>query len=182
MRYVQTVPSPRAALLVWLLIALPPGHAAAESEPGRPTVPVATDAAIAELRATLEQQGALLEQQSRMLEAQARQIDALRQRVEAMAPATASLTLPAAAASAQAPAAAAPRSADAQDPQRLPEMPPAVVSAGDFPRSIGIPGTGSRVQDWRPGTDDAGEFVRPVGHRRPLRDIVHPGGRRAGAW
>jgi hypothetical protein len=29
MRYVQTVPSARAALLSWLLMALPPGQAAA---------------------------------------------------------------------------------------------------------------------------------------------------------
>jgi hypothetical protein len=110
---------------------------------GHPSLPVATEAAIAELRATLEQQGALLEQQSRMLEAQARQIDVLRQRLETMAPTTVSRTLPATATAvgAQAPTAAPPPSAGVQDPQRIPEMPAAVVSAGDFPRSIGIPGT-----------------------------------------
>ncbi len=139
MRYTHTVPLARAALLACVLVLLPLARADAQSSV---VAESATETAIAELRAAVLQQGAIVERQSRMLEAQAREIDALRRRISEITPSPPppSETPTATGAWAPASAAAAPATGN-QGPQRIPEMPAAIVSAGDFPGSIAIPGT-----------------------------------------
>ena len=108
-----------------------------------------TDAAIAELRQLLADQRAALDRQARIIEEQGRTLAALQQRVEGTnrsteerlaleVPAT---TTAAAATGAQAPVPQQPTSRTAAEP--TPDLPAMVVSAGDFPGSIRIPGTES---------------------------------------
>ena len=108
-----------------------------------------TDAAIAELRQLLADQRAALDRQARIIEEQGRTLAALQQRVEGTnrsteerreleVPAT---TTAAAAVGAQAPVPQQPTSRTAAEP--TPDLPAMVVSAGEFPGSIRIPGTES---------------------------------------
>ena len=108
-----------------------------------------TDAAIAELRQQLADQRAALDRQARIIEDQGQTLAALQQRVEAAnrsteerreleAPAS---TAAAIAVVAQAPVPQQPASRTAADP--TPDLPAMVVSAGEFPGSIRIPGTES---------------------------------------
>ena len=90
-----------------------------------------TDAAIAELRQLLDDQRAALDRQARIIEEQGRRLAALQQRVEGTN----------AAVGTQAPAPQQPASRTAAEP--APDLPTLVVSAGDFPGSIRIPGTES---------------------------------------
>lgn len=112
---------------------------------GTPIEPVfaqtVTEAAVAELRGLIERQRLLLEEQSRLIEAQGRDLQALRARVdETMAIAVATRTDSGGLKNVPGQIAAAPETAG-QQTQRAPEMPTPVVSAGDFPGSVRIPGT-----------------------------------------
>ena len=95
-----------------------------------------TDAAIAELRQLLADQRAALDRQARIIEEQGRTLAALQQRVEGVTSTTA-----AAAVGAQAPVPQQPASRTAAEP--TPDLPAMVVTAGEFPGSIRIPGTES---------------------------------------
>ena len=108
-----------------------------------------TDSAIAELRQLLADQSAALDRQARIIEEQGRRLAALQERVdgangttegprEAEVPAT---PIAAAAFGTQAQIAQQPTSRTAAEP--TPDLPARVVSAGEFPGSIGIPGTES---------------------------------------
>ena len=108
-----------------------------------------TDAAIAELRQLLADQRAMLDRQARIIEEQGRTLTALQQRVEGTnrtteerreleVPAT---TTAAAAVGTQALVPQQPTSRTAAAP--TPDLPAMVVSAGEFPGSIRIPGTES---------------------------------------
>ena len=93
-----------------------------------------TDAAIAELRQLLAEQRAALDRQARIIEEQGRTLAALQHRLEGVTTA--------------APAIVAQSPAPQQQPgrtaaERAPDLPTAVVTAGDFPGSIRIPGTES---------------------------------------
>jgi len=94
-----------------------------------------TDAAIVELRQLLADQRAALDRQARIIEEQGRTLAALQQRVEGTAPPAA------AAAGTQTLAPQLPASRTAAEP--TPDLPAMVVSAGDFPGSIRIPGSDS---------------------------------------
>ena len=99
------------------------------------------ESAVAELHRLIEAQGAQLERQARIIESQGRDIESLR--VHLGTPATA-IEQPA---SAPAQVVTPPAQQDTpQEAERVPEMPAAVVSAGDFPRSVQIPGTESAVR------------------------------------
>ena len=109
-----------------------------------------SDAALADLRRLVEDQRRLLEEQTRRLDAQARELEALRARLdETSAVALAARTQLAALTGSAAPAApltAQTSRGDRQDPQRTPELPALVVSAGDFPGSIRIPGADAALK------------------------------------
>ncbi len=99
------------------------------------------ESAVAELRRLVDAQGAQLERQARIIESQGRDIESLRMHlgstpgaIERQASAPQQETPPPA------------QQSPAQEAERVPEMPTAVVSAGDFPRSIQIPGTESAVR------------------------------------
>src|SRR5688572_7303645 len=96
-----------------------------------------TDWAIAELRQLLADQSAALDRQARIIEEQGRTLAALQQRVEGV-PATTTVV---AAVGTQAPLLQQPASRTAAEP--TPDLPAMVVSAGEFPGSIRIPGTES---------------------------------------
>jgi hypothetical protein len=114
------------------------------------TAQTATDATLAELRGLVERQQALLEEQSRILEARGHDIEALRARLDAMAlTARSDGAAPRGAPAEGTTAPTEPASATAegaQEPQRTPEMPAPVVSAGDFPGSLRIPGTDTALR------------------------------------
>jgi hypothetical protein len=108
-----------------------------------------TDAAIVELRQLLADQRAALDRQAGVIEEQGRRLAALQERVEGPSrqveerlalevPAT---TTAAAAVGTQAALSQQPTSRTAAQP--TPDLPTMVVSAGDFPGSIRIPGTES---------------------------------------
>jgi hypothetical protein len=120
------MPTPlRAPLGAVLLTALASGAAGAQPLP-------ANADALAELRDMLRRQAATLEDQGR-------EIAALRSRLDQLTaeprPADASPVVTQAAAAPAAPA------QPSIEEQRRPEMPAKVVSAGEFPGSIGIPGS-----------------------------------------
>jgi hypothetical protein len=111
-----------------------------------------TDAAIAELRSLIADQRAALERQARIIEEQGRTLSALQRQVEAAVPRALDRNVsefsgPAAEAAASTaaigtqvqPSGPATRTAAAPSP----DLPATVVSAGDFPGSIRIPGTES---------------------------------------
>jgi hypothetical protein len=91
----------------------------------RAQTPAPLDHAVAELRQLLAEQGALLKEQARIIEAQGRDLESLRKRVEG---------------SSELPRAAAPVAHVESS------LPTELVEAGDFPRSIRIPGTESAVR------------------------------------
>ena len=109
-----------------------------------------SDAALADLRRLVDDQRRLLEEQTRRLDAQARELEALRARLDdTSAVALAARTQLAALTGSAAPAApltAQTSRGDSQDPQRTPELPAPVVSAGDFPGSIRIPGADAALK------------------------------------
>ena len=63
---------------------------------------------------------------------------------------------------------------------QIPDVPKDVVSAGDFPGSIRIPGTDVGAQDRRPRADDRRRHPRPARHRGPVRHLLDPGGGQRG--
>ena len=99
-----------------------------------------TDAAIAELRQLLADQRAALDRQARTIEEQGRTLAALQRQVEG--PNRSTETLVAVAAQPAAPQ--GPVSRTAAEP--TPDLPTEVVTAGDFPGSIRIPGTESAIK------------------------------------
>ena len=109
-----------------------------------------SDAALADLRRIVEDQRRLLEEQTRRLDAQAQELEALRARLDdTSAAALAARTQLAALTGSAAPAGpptAQPSGPDSQDPQRTPELPAQVVSAGDFPGSLRIPGADAALK------------------------------------
>ena len=109
-----------------------------------------SDAALADLRRLVDDQRRLLEEQTRRLDAQARELEALRTRLDdTSAVALAAQTQLAALTGSAAPAApltAQTSQGDSQDPQRTPELPAPVVSAGDFPGSLRIPGADAALK------------------------------------
>jgi hypothetical protein len=121
----RVLPAIGAALCA---LAVVPAIARAQT-PAPPPDQAALAIAMTELRQLLEEQGALLQKQALTIEAQARDIESLRRRLDAT---------PGAAGAAG--AAGAPGAASAQK-SAAPDLPAEVVSAGDFPHSIGIPGT-----------------------------------------
>jgi hypothetical protein len=102
------------------------------------------------IAATVEAMRSTLERQQQLLEDQARQIEQLRGEVAAMRarPQPASTLAPAAQALSPAPVAVAgqgPPVAE-QSPGRVPELPPDLVSAGEFPGSFAIPGSDAALK------------------------------------
>jgi len=112
-----------------------------------------TEAAIVELRQLIAEQRAVLDRQARIIEEQGRTLTALRERVEAAKPSVpdrqeGEVTDPPTATPAAAAVAAAIQPGQAQPAsrtaaERAPDLPTEIVSAGDFPGSIRIPGTES---------------------------------------
>ena len=108
-----------------------------------------TDAAIVELRQLLADQRATLDRQARINEEQGRRLTALQERVDGtnravdarLAPDVPATTTAAAAVVAQTPVPQQPTSRTAAEP--TPDLPAMVVSPGDFPGSIRLPGTES---------------------------------------
>ena len=96
-----------------------------------------TDAAMVEMRQLFADQRAALDRQAHIIEEQGRRLAALEERVEGV-PAK---TTAAAAVGTQAALSQQPTSRTAAQP--TPDLPTMVVSAGDFPGSIRIPGTES---------------------------------------
>ena len=111
--------------------------------------PANTDAAIAELRQLLTDQRAALDRQARLIEEQGRRLAALEERggvtnrstEERLAPEAPATTTAVAAVGAPGPLSQQPPSRTAAEP--TPDLPAMVVSAGEFPGSIRIPGTES---------------------------------------
>ena len=116
-----------------------PGTAIAQpSAPPTPGEQPTLESAVTELRRLLEEQRTLLERQALVIEAQGRDIETLRRRLDGFAVAT---QAPAAATQAQPTGPPVPSS-----PESRPELPAEVVAAGDFPRSIQIPGTDAAMR------------------------------------
>ena len=108
-----------------------------------------TDLAIAELRLLLAEQRAILDQQARIIGEQGRTLAALQQQVDGANRETQErkelpLQTTTAATGAQTPAPDLPTSRTAAEP--TPDLPTTIVSAGDFPGSIRIPGTESALK------------------------------------
>jgi hypothetical protein len=131
----------RRISLAFSLIALSlSGRAAAQtSAPSQTAAPTVT---LDDLRRLVEEQRALLDRQAARLDAQGRELTDLRNRLDEVSPATA----PGEPRQAALAPSEAQHVATAQSVQRLPEMPAAVVSSGDFPGSIRIPGTNTAIK------------------------------------
>ena len=117
------------ASAAWLIVLAAPAAVVAQ-QPA--TAPPGLERAVNELRQLLEEQRKLLHDQSVTIESQGRDIETLRRRLDAAG-------LPAAAATPP----LLPQLTPGREP--IPEMPAQVV-AGDFPRSIAIPGTDSAIR------------------------------------
>ena len=108
-----------------------------------------TDAAIAELRQLIADQRAALDRQAGIIEEQGRTLAALQQQVERADRSTEKRREPERLASSTAAAGVRTEAPESQQPasrtaaEPTPDLPAAVVSAGDFPGSIRIPGTES---------------------------------------
>jgi hypothetical protein len=149
-----------AALVVALvLLAGWPARADVEAPPPSPPVSPETSAAVDEQKAEIERQRALIEDQKKKIDAQAGDISALKQQLADMEQMLLSLKRrldeleaaqtgqPGAQPQTAAAAAAAQQAQDqAEKEAASPEIPPDVVSAGDFPGSIRIPGTDAAVR------------------------------------
>jgi hypothetical protein len=112
------------------LMAAVPSRAAAQpavAPAGQPTV----EAMLTELRKLVTEQRALIDGQAERIGALEKDLAALKQ------PQSGTATMP---------GAVAPEPRAAHEAQRQPEMPKEVVSAGDFPGSIRIPGTDSAIK------------------------------------
>jgi len=132
----------RLGMVVAALLACP-GFALAQ--------PATTDAAIAELRQMIAEQRAALERQARTIEEQGRVLTALQQQIDEARPIVPTQQDPAPPAPAVVAAAVATQIPPAQPASRTaaepsPDLPTSVVTAGDFPGSIRIPGTGSSIK------------------------------------
>ena len=119
---------------------------AAVAQPvGTPTTPAEQTSsllqALDEMRARLDEQWRLITEQSQQIEAQTRMIDLLRQRLDD-AVASALRGGPASASSSPQPQA----SAEEQTSKRHPDLPEKIVTAGEFPGSIAIPGTNAALK------------------------------------
>ena len=99
-----------------------------------------TDAAIAELRQLMAEQRAALDRQARVIEEQARTLAALQRQVEGPKPSTETPAV----VEAQTRTSQGQVSRTAAEP--TPDLPTEVVTAGDFPGSIRIPGTESAIK------------------------------------
>jgi hypothetical protein len=101
------------------------------------------DRVVTEVRQLLDEQRQLLEAQARVIEAQGRDIAELRRRLDGVAAGSrAEPAMPPEQVAASPGQVAAGQAAPETAPVNInPELPAAVVSAGDFPKSIGIPGT-----------------------------------------
>jgi hypothetical protein len=97
--------------------------------------PAAVQTAIEELRQLIERQQAVTSRQAEQLEAQAREIETLRKRLDEVSPAATQAKT------------ATPETLETrlesveQTVEHLPELPARIVTAGDFPGSIRMPGT-----------------------------------------
>jgi hypothetical protein len=125
----------RAAPLAILLV---PVGAAGQQAAGPPTQTAGPDSAMP--REILQ----LIESQQKMIEQQSRELQSLKQQLEEMR----ALMLPRDSAPPPSPSAGDATAAESQQPVResgaqlfFPELPPDVITAGDFPRSFKIPGT-----------------------------------------
>ena len=123
----------RLAILVVVALFVPPCSALAQTT-------TSTDSAIAELRQLLADQRAALDRQARTIEEQGRALAALQRQVEGPNRSTETQV----AVVAQASASLGPVSRTAAEP--TPDLPTEVVTAGDFPGSIRIPGTESAIK------------------------------------
>ena len=119
-----------AVIAALALLTLP--HAALAQGPS------GTDAAIAELRQLLAEQRATLDRQAQVIDAQGRALASLQQRVDG---AIRNTMTAAAATMTQTPVPQQPTTRTAAE--KTPDLPANVVSAGDFPGSIRIPGSDS---------------------------------------
>ncbi len=151
----------RMSLLAWLAITMLFARSVAGQAAQTPArgERAATDAAVSELRELIERQRLLIEEQSRLLDEQSRDLRALRQQVDEINGIAIAARNDAAALKkqvAQQPAAAAANAGGGAIEQRLeqieqsvqrgPELPAAVVPAGEFPGSIRIPGTDAAIK------------------------------------
>ena len=100
------------------------------------------ESAVAELHRLIEAQGAQLERQARIIESQGRDIESLRVHLGSTVSSHRATRCRHQHRTPRQPAQESP----GQEAERVPEMPTAVVSAGDFPRSFQIPGTESAVR------------------------------------
>ncbi len=142
MRHSELLLSVRAIALAWLFAAVSMAPAAAQT---------ATEAALADLRSVVERQRALLEEQSRLIEAQGRELQTFRERLAETTQLAQNVRndiaeLKKVPTSPTTTAAVAAAAGGVQEPQRTPEMPAPVVSAGDFPGSLQIPGTDAALK------------------------------------
>ena len=118
----------RRATLLWLAVAVVPAGASAQSG--------STPDSQASIQATLSELQKLIAEQRAMIDGQAERISALERDLISVKHGGAPPV----------PGAAAAPPAGGGEMQRQPEMPKAVVSAGDFPGSIRIPGTDSAIK------------------------------------
>jgi hypothetical protein len=130
----------RAALLALVLIVsvgAGPSAAAAGQDPRPPS----------EAAPSLETLVRTVESQQKLIEAQGRQLDELRREIAAIrALAQGGQKLEGKAAPVQVPTAATGQPSVEQTPSRIPELPPDVVSAGDFPGSFKVPGSDAALK------------------------------------
>jgi hypothetical protein len=97
--------------------------------------------AVDEMRARLDEQRQLIAEQARQIDAQTRVIDTLRQRLDDFV-----ATGLGAAPSSTPPAPQPPAVTSEQTVKRQPDLPEEIVTAGDFPGSIAIPGTNAALK------------------------------------
>jgi hypothetical protein len=126
-----------ASLFLAASLQLPAPVARAETPADEVVQPAqfsSLQSAVAQLRQLLADQQSLVTEQSRRIEAQGREIEALRRRLEAV-PTAGSARVP------QAEPVETRLEAVEQAVKHLPELPEVLVTAGDFPGSIRLPGT-----------------------------------------
>jgi hypothetical protein len=143
---------PALVVALWLSASVADQAQTSAPTPGQATsAPQAPSAPLDDLRRIVDEQRALIDAQAARLDAQARELADLRKRVDDVS------TVASGASQAVAelkPPGSAPPAADIeqrieaieQSVQRAPELPAAVVSAGDFPGSIRVPGTDAALK------------------------------------
>jgi glycerate-2-kinase len=122
--------------------------------------PTSTDAAIAELRQMMADQRAALDRQARIIEEQGRALVALQQQVDGANRPSPEQNAPVS------------RTSVAQ----APDLPAAVVSAGEFPGSIRIPGTESAFKLGGQARMVAVHTLDALGTDDRLRHLLDPRG------